>query len=49
MKRLFLFTRGCPTDVKLLARGDEKEMREKSRFSPEEIKLMLFLKGQTKN
>jgi len=48
MKRLFLFTRGCPTDVKLLARGDENEMRVKSRFSPEEIKLMLFLKGQTK-
>lgn len=49
MKRLFLFTRGCPTTVKLLARGNENEMREKSRFSPEEIKLMLWLKGQTKN
>jgi DNA-binding PadR family transcriptional regulator len=48
MKRLFLFTRGCPTTLKLLARGDENEMREKSRFSPDEIKLMLWLKGQTK-
>jgi len=49
LRRLFLFTRGCPTTLKLLARGNEKEMREKSRFSPEEIKLMLWLKGQKKN
>jgi len=46
LRRLYLFTRGCPTTLKLLASGDEAEMREKTRFSPEEIKLMLFLKGQ---
>jgi DNA-binding MarR family transcriptional regulator len=48
MKRLFLFTRGKPLNLKLLARGNEKELRQHTSFSPEEIKLMLFLKGQKK-
>ncbi len=46
LKRLFLFTRGKPPTLKLLAKGDEKELRQHTSFSPEEIKLMLFLKGQ---
>jgi DNA-binding MarR family transcriptional regulator len=46
LKRLFLFTRGKPPTLKLLAKGNEKELREHTSFSPEEIKLMLFLKGQ---
>jgi DNA-binding MarR family transcriptional regulator len=48
MKRLFLFTRGKPHTLKLLALGNEKELRQHTSFSPEEIKLMLFLKGQKK-
>ncbi len=46
MKKLFLFTRGKPPTLKLLAKGNEKELRQHTSFSPEEIKLMLFLKGQ---
>jgi len=46
MKRLFMFSRGKPPTLKLLAKGDEKELRQNTTFSPEEIKLMLFLKGQ---
>ena len=46
LRRLYLFTRGCPTTLKLLAAGNENELREKTKFLPEEIKLMLFLKGQ---
>jgi len=48
MKRLFLFTGGKPSTLKLLARGNEKELRQHTNFLPEEIKLMLFLKGQKK-
>lgn len=48
MKRLFMFTRGKPPTLKLLALGNEKELREHTSFSPEEIKLMLFLKGLKK-
>jgi hypothetical protein len=48
MKRLFLFTRGKPPTLKLLARGNEKELRQNTSFSPEEIKLMLFLNKQKK-
>lgn len=46
LRRLFLFTRGKPPTLKLLAEGDENALRENTTFSPEEIKLMLFLKGQ---
>ncbi|MFO7618975.1 MAG: NB-ARC domain-containing protein [Thermoplasmata archaeon] len=46
LKRLFLFTRGKPPTLKLLAKGNEKELRQHTSFSPEEINLMLFLKGQ---
>jgi DNA-binding MarR family transcriptional regulator len=49
LKRLFLFTRGCPTTLKLLASENVDELKSKTRFSPEEIKLMLFLKSRTKN
>ncbi len=48
LQRLFLFTRGCPKTLKLLASENEQELREKTKFSPEEIKLMMFLKSQTK-
>ncbi|MBA3045662.1 MAG: hypothetical protein KKH41_03960 [Candidatus Thermoplasmatota archaeon] len=49
LKRLFLFTRGKPPTLKLLAEGSEKELRQKTTFLPEEIKLMLFLKEQKKS
>ncbi len=49
LKRLFLFTRGCPTTLKLLASENIDELKAKTKFSPEEIKLMLFLKSQIKN
>lgn len=48
MKRLYMFTRGKPPTIRLLAKGNEKELRQHTSFSPEEIKLMLFLKGQKK-
>ena len=47
MKRLFMFTMGKPATLKLLAEGDADAIKEHTRFSPEEIKLMLYLKGQT--
>ncbi len=46
MKRLFMFTMGKPATLKLLARGDAEAIKEHTRFSPEEIKLMLYLKSQ---
>jgi len=46
MKRLLMFTMGKPTTLKLLAQGDAEVMKEQTRFSPEEIKLMLYLKSQ---
>jgi len=49
MKRLFLFSRGKPPTLRLLAKGNEKELRQQTTFSPEEIKLMLFLKGQKRD
>lgn len=48
LKKLYLFTMGCPTTLKLLASGNEKEMRARTKFTPEEIKLMMFLKMQKK-
>jgi len=48
LKKLYLFTMGCPTTLKLLASGNEKEMRARTKFTPEEIKLMMFLKEQKK-
>ncbi len=48
MKRLFMFSRGKPPTLRLLAKGNEKELRQHTTFSPEEIKLMLFLKSQRK-
>jgi hypothetical protein len=48
LRRLFLFTRGKPPTLILLAKGNEKELREHTSFSPEEINLMLFLKKQKK-
>jgi DNA-binding MarR family transcriptional regulator len=48
LQRLFLFTRGCPKTLKLLASENERDLREKTKFSPEEINLMMFLKSQTK-
>ena len=47
MKRLLMFTMGKPATLKLLARGDADAIKEHTRFSPEEIKLMLYLKSQT--
>jgi len=47
MKRLFMFTMGKPTTLKLLAQEDAEAMKSQTRFSPEEIKLMLYLKSQT--
>ena len=46
MKRLFMFTMGKPATLKLLAQGDADAIKEHTRFSPEEIKLMLYLKSQ---
>lgn len=46
MKRLYMFTMGKPPTLKLLAEGDAEAIRAGTRFSPEEIKLMLYLKGQ---
>ena len=46
MKRLYMFTMGKPPTLKLLALEDVEAMKEHTRFSPEEIKLMLYLKSQ---
>ncbi len=46
MKRLFMFTMGKPTTLKLLAQEDAEAMKSQTKFSPEEIKLMLYLKSQ---
>ncbi|MCK5397647.1 MAG: hypothetical protein KAJ33_05305 [Thermoplasmata archaeon] len=46
MKRLYMFTMGKPPTLKLLAREDVEAMKQHTKFSPEEIKLMLYLKGQ---
>jgi DNA-binding MarR family transcriptional regulator len=48
LNRLFLFTRGKPPTLRLLAEGDERSLKQQTSFSTEEIKLMLFLKGQRK-
>ncbi len=47
MKRLLMFTMGKPSTLKLLAKGDAEAMKVQTKFSPEEIKLMLYLKSQT--
>ena len=46
MKRLYMFTLGKPVDIRLLAAEDVEGMKAHTRFSPEEIKLMLYLKSQ---
>lgn len=47
MKRLLMFTMGKPATLKLLAEGDAEAIKENTKFSPEEIKLMLYLKSQS--
>ena len=47
MKRLYMFTMGKPPTLNLLAKEDVEAMKSQTKFSPEEIKLMLYLKGQT--
>ena len=46
MKRLYMFTMGKPPTLNLLAKEDVEAMKSQTKFSPEEIKLMLYLKSQ---
>jgi DNA-binding MarR family transcriptional regulator len=44
MKRIYLLTKGSPQTLKLLAAGDVERLRQTTRFTNEEIRLLLFLK-----
>ncbi len=45
LKRIFLLTKGTPLYLELIKRGDADELRRRSRFTPAEIKLLLFSKN----
>lgn len=44
MKRIFLLTKGSPQALKLIAAGDFARLKETTRFTNEEIRLIMFLK-----
>ncbi len=43
LEQLYKFTKGNPSILKLLKEKDEKKLRENTNFTPEQIKLLLFL------
>jgi DNA-binding MarR family transcriptional regulator len=45
MKRIYLLTKGSPRTLKMIAVGDVQRLREGTRFTNEEIRLLLFLKN----
>jgi DNA-binding MarR family transcriptional regulator len=44
MKRIYLLTKGSPQALKLIAAGDFARLKETTRFTNEEIRLIMFLK-----
>jgi len=44
MKRIYLLTKGSPQALKLIAAGDFTRLKETTRFTNEEIRLIMFLK-----
>ena len=44
MKRIYLLTKGSPQALKLIAAGDFERLKETTRFTNEEIRLIMFLK-----
>ncbi len=48
LRRLYMFTRGKPSILKMIAGGDAAGLKNEAMFTPEEIKLMMYLKGQIK-
>jgi len=44
LKRIYLLTKGIPLYLDLIRRGDEDELRRRSRFTNAEIRLLMFSK-----
>ena len=47
LKRIFLLTKGIPLYLDLIKRGDADGLRRRSRFTPAEIRLLMFSKNVT--
>jgi len=48
LRRVYLLTKGCPLYLTLIREGDAKRLREVTRFTPAEIRLLLFSRGATR-
>ena len=47
LRRVYLLTKGCPLYLTLIRDGDGARLREVSRFTPAEVRLLLFSRGAT--
>jgi len=45
LRQVYLLTKGCPLYLTLIRDGDAARLREVSRFTPAEIRLLLFSRG----
>ncbi len=45
LRRIYLLTKGCPLYLQFIREGDEHGLRENSRFTKAEIRLLLYSRG----
>ena len=48
LRQVYLLTKGCPLYLSLIRDGDGSKLREVSRFTPAEIRLLLFSRAATR-